>query len=316
MGAAFSSNQPKFDPNDLPSGVGCLAGVALLCIFAAVLCATVASAQERNSYLLRVTIGDNGEQGSINCFGCSVVVKGDLDGEIVTIGGDVTVYGRVRRDVVAVGGAIRLKNGAEIDEDAVAIGGAITTEGAILAPKREGFVALPWMHLPGQLSIGWRGVVSLLGFHAACVVLPLVTLWPRRIKNVSVASHRWFVTGLLGAGLTLALSYLLGWIDDHVRWGDTVAAVLGILFLAILAMGLAGISLSIGERMFPSRLIAAIFAGGILLVMLELIPYLGFVVMVLGASWATGAALWSGMGFRGAAMAKDQRNPVVPTPLS
>ena len=316
MSAAFWSNQPKFYPNDAPSGVGCSARIAFLWVFAAILCTTVASAQERNSYLRRVTIEGNSEHGSINCFGCSVVVKGDLDGEIVTIGGDVTVYGRVRRDIVAVGGAIRLKNGAEIDEDAVAIGGGITTEGVVLAPKREGFVALPWMHLPGQLSIGWRGAVSLLGFHAVCVILPLVTLWPRRIKNVAVASRRWFVTGLLGAGFTVALSYLLGWVDDHLRWGDTVATVLGILFLAILAMGLAGISLSIGERMFPNRLIAAIFAGGILLVMLELIPYLGFVAMILGTSWAAGAALWSVMGFRGAAVAKDLRNPVVPTPLS
>jgi len=33
--------------------------------------------------------------------------------------------------------------------------------------------------------------------------------------------------------------------------------------------------------------------GGILLIALELIPYLGFLVMILGSFWATGAALWS-----------------------
>jgi len=171
------------------------------------------------------------------------------------------------------------------------------------------------MHLPGQLSIGWRGVVSLLGFHAVCVLLPLVVLWPRRIKNVTIASRRWLVTGLLGAGFIVGLSYLLGWVDDHLRWGDTAASVLGILFLAILAMGLAGISLAIGQRLFPIQLIAAIFAGMILLVILELIPYLGFVVMILGASWATGSALSSGMGFRGAPMARDKPKPVFATPI-
>jgi hypothetical protein len=312
MDARFLSIQRKFDANDASTSVGFLAGIVFLCVFAVILCGTAASAQERNSYLRRVTIEGAVEHGSINCFGCSVVVKGDLDGEIVTLGGNVTVFGRVRRDIVAVGGAIRLMNGAEIDEDAVAVGGGITTEGTVQAPKREGFVALPWMHLPGQLNIAWRGALSLLGFHAACVVLPLVTLWPRRAKNVAVASHRWLLTGLLGAGFIVALSYLLGWLDDHVRWGDTAAAVLSILFLAILAMGLAGISLSIGERLFPSRLFAAIATGGILLVILELIPYLGFVVLILGASWATGAALWSGMGFRGAPAAKGKLNPRVP----
>ncbi len=302
MGAVFSPHLLKVDPHKAPAGLGRLAGTVFTCFFAMVLGATATSAQERNSYLRRVTIEPGAERGSINCFGCSVVVKGDLDGEIVTIAGDVTVYGRVRRDVVAVGGAIRLKNGAEIDEDAVAIG---------LAPKREGFVALPWMHLPGQLSIGWRGVVSLLGFHAVCIILPLATLRPRRVRNVAAASRRWLVTGLLGAGFTVALSYLLGWIDDHVRSGDTISAILGTLFLAIFAMGVVGISLAIGDRIFQGRVIAAIFAGGILLVMLELIPYLGFIVMVLAASWATGAALWSGMGFRGTPAAKDSQTPSV-----
>jgi len=243
-------------------------------------------------------------------------VKGDLDGEIVTIGGDVTVYGRVRREIVAVGGAIRLKNGAEIDSEAVAIGGEIKTEGVILAQNREELVALPWMHLPGQLSIGWRGVVSLLGFHAVCILLPLATLRPRRVRNVEVASRKWLVTGLLGAGFTVALSYLLGWIDDHVRWGDTISTILGTLFLAIFAMGVAGISFAIGDRIFRGRVIAAIFAGGILLVILELIPYLGFVVMILAGSWASGAALWSGMGFRGTPAAEDSPTPAVHRQIS
>ncbi len=316
MSAEFSPRQLKVDPNSAPAGLGCLAGIVLTCFFAMILGAAAASAQERNSYLRRVTIEPGAQRGSINCFGCSVIVKGDLDGEIVTIGGDVTVYGRVRRDVVAVGGTIRLKNGAEIDSDAVAIGGEIKTEGAILARDREGLVALPWMHLPGQLSIGWRGVVSLLGFHAVCILLPLATLRPRRVRNVAVASHRWLVTGLLGAGFTVALSYLLGWIDDRVRWGDTISTILGTLFLAIFAMGVAGISLAIGDRIFQGRVIAAIFAGGISLVILELIPYLGFVVMILAGSWASGAALWSGMGFRGTLAANDSQTPAVDTQIS
>src|SRR5207244_6142683 len=158
-------------------------------------------------------------------------------------------------------------------------------------------------------------VVSLLGFHAVCILLPLATLRPRRVRNVEVASRRWLVTGLLGAGFTVALSYLLGWIDDHV-WGATISTILAILFLAIFAMGVAGISLAIGDRIFQGRVIAAIFAGGILLVMLELIPYLGFVVMIFAGSWASGAALWSGMGFRGTPAAEDSQTPALPTQIS
>src|SRR5438128_1077219 len=106
---------------------------------------------EENSYLHSVTIEQGVHQGSINCFGCSVVVKGDLDGEIVTIGGDVTVFGRARRDIVAVGGEIHLKNGAEADAGVVAIGGGILTEAVVTARGKDAFGAFTCMHWPVPL---------------------------------------------------------------------------------------------------------------------------------------------------------------------
>lgn len=254
---------------------------------------------EENRFFRTGTFEQGMHQGSVNCFGCSVVVKGDFDGEIITIGGDVTVFGRVRGDIVTVGGAVHLKSGAEVDRDVVAIGGDIATEGAVIAPRRNGFVAVPWMHLPGQLSIGWRGAVALLGFHAVCVLLPILLLRPWRVRNVAAASRRWIVTGMLGAGAIVAISVLLDFLDEELNAGDTVELVVSILFLAVFAAGFAGIALAIGELFFPRRLAAALFAGGVLFVVLELIPFLGFVVMVLVSGWATGAALWSGMGFRG-----------------
>src|SRR5256885_14241298 len=78
MSAEFSPHQVKVDLNSAPAGLGCLAAVLLTCFFAMALGATAASAQERNSYLRPVTIEPGAQRGSINCFGCSVVVKGDL----------------------------------------------------------------------------------------------------------------------------------------------------------------------------------------------------------------------------------------------
>jgi hypothetical protein len=254
---------------------------------------------EENSYLHSVTVEQGTHQGSINCFGCSVVVKGDLDGEITTIGGDVTVYGKVRKDVVTVGGAIHLKNGAEVDADVVAIGGGITTEGTMTAPGKDAFASFPWMHLPGQMSIGWRGALALLGFHAVCVLLPILLLRPSRVQNIVLATRRWLVTGLVGMGTVVAISLLLDLLDEELHFGDAAALVVVILFLAVLAAGVAGVTLAVGERFFPRRIAAALCIGGILLIALELIPYLGFLVMILGSFWATGAALWSVLGFRG-----------------
>jgi hypothetical protein len=269
-----------------------------LAAIAALFSASNAIAEE-NSYFRTVTIEQGTKAESINCFGCSVIVKGDLDGEVVTIGGNVTIFGRVRKDIVAVGGRIQLKNGAQVDADVVAIGGMVTTEGTVIAPEPRAFDSRPWMHLPGQLSIGWRGVLALLGFHVICVLMPILTLRPRRIQNVVVASRRWLVTSLVGIAAIFVISFGLNWLDESLHVGDVTELVVTVLFLAVLAVGIAGITFAIGDRFFPGRLVQALLAGVILLAVLELIPYLGFVVMVLGACWATGSALWSGLGFRG-----------------
>jgi hypothetical protein len=289
---------------------GCLMRFVLVTVIVLFLSAKNSVAEE-NSYFRSVTIEQGARQGSINCFGCNIVVKGDLDGEVVTIGGDVTVYGKVRKDIVAVGGAIHLKNGAEADADVVAIGGGITTEGAVTAPGRGAFAAFPWMHLPGQLSVGWKGALALLGFHAVCVLLPILLLRPSGVQNIVLATRRWLVTGLIGLGTIVAISFLLSVLDEELHVGDAVALMVVVLFLAVLAAGISGVSLAIGERFFPRMIAAALSIGGILLVVLELIPYLGFVVMVLGACWATGAALWSGLGFRGPQSSASKEAPAL-----
>lgn len=252
---------------------------------------------EQNSYFRTVTVDPGIRTESINCIGCSVIVKGDLDGEIVTVGGDVTVFGKVRRDIVAVGGRVRLKSGAEADADVVALGGMVETEGTVT--QHRAFASIPWMHLPGQLSIGWRGVLALLGFHAVCILLPLLTLRPKRIQNVVTASRRWLVTGLVGLAAILVLSFSLNLLDEELHAGDSVELVVTILFLSILAVGISGITFAMGDRFFPRRVVTAFLTGGLLLVALELIPYLGFAAMILLWCWATGSALWSGLGFRG-----------------
>ena len=263
---------------------------------------------EKNSYFRTVTVEPGARSESINCIGCSVIVKGDLDGEIVTIGGNVTIFGKVRKDIVAVGGNVSLKNGAEADADVVAIGGMVENEGAVMAPHAE-FTSLPWMHFPGQLSFGWRGILALLCFQAISVLLPILTLRPRRIQNVVVASRRWLVTGLVGMAAIVAISLVLNLIDEELHSSDKVELTVVVLFLSVLMVGIAGVTFAIGHRLFSGQIVAAFLTGGLLLVALELIPYLGFLVMVLGSCWATGSALWSGMGFRGPQPPMRQKAP-------
>jgi hypothetical protein len=259
---------------------------------------TPAFAADEAHYFRTTTITEGTREGSITCFFCDVVVRGDVAGDVVTIWGSVTVSGKVRQDIVAVGGMVRLKNGAEADGDVVAIGGSIASEGTVVVPGKEGFASIPWIHMPGQPSVGWRGAVALLGFHLVCVFLPTLILRPRTVQSVAKASHRWFVTSVVGLLFIAIYSYGLGALDAYLHSSDLVEGIFSFVFLAILGIGIAGIAYNIGDRLFPGLLLPSLLAGAVILTVLDLIPYLGLLAMILAASWAAGSALWSGLGFR------------------
>ena len=289
----------EMESEDPGSRMGCVAKTMLLLVLLGLVFVVAAPAEDKESYFRSINIAAERYEGSLVCIGCDVVVRGDLHGDIVVLCGDVTVYGRVREDVVVVGGGVHLKNVAEVDQDIVAIGGQITREGTIVNPAKES-TAIPWMHIPGQRSVGWRGAVALLGFHLVCAFLPALLLRPRAVRSVAKASQRWLVTGLLGAAVVVVYSYGMLALDEYLHVSDLVESVFAFIFLAVLGIGIAGISCAIGDRLFPGMLLlVSLLSGAVILTILELIPYAGFLAMVFATSWATGAALWSGLGFRG-----------------
>ena len=290
--------QDKREPADPGSRARCAVKAALLAAVLSFGFVFAASAEDKLSYFRSVTVAGGNYDGTVTCIGCDVVVRGDLHGDVVALWGDVTVYGTVRQDVVAIGGAVHLRNGAEADQDVVAVGGQITREGTFPPPAGR-FKAFPWMHLPGQRSIGWRGGVALLGFHLFCALLPTLLLRPRAVRSVRKASQRWLVTGFLGAAVIVAYSRAMWSLDEDFHVSNLVESIFAFVFLAVLGIGIAGIVYAIGDRLFPEMLGVSLLAGAVILTLLELIPYAGFLVMALAASWATGAALWSGLGFRG-----------------
>ena len=293
LGQLRNRNLPSTVPPILALLRCCVCTVLALLAFA-----HFAAAQDKTSYFRTIVIEPGPYKGEITCILCSVVVKGDVEGEVVTVGGDVTVYGRVREDIVTSGGSVHLKNGAEATGDIVAVGGLITTAGSVTTPGKDGYVAIPWVYVPGQLSVGWRGALALLGFHFVCVLLPVALLRPRRVRNVTAASRRWVITGLLGAVAIALFSYLFDWMDNHFHSSDAFEVIGVTLFTLLLAIGLAGITLVVGEKFFSGNLFKALAAGTIVLVILELIPIVGFLVLIVASCWAMGAALWSGLGFR------------------
>ncbi|MEO7973570.1 MAG: polymer-forming cytoskeletal protein, partial [Thermoanaerobaculia bacterium] len=101
---------------------------------------------DRVSFGRAIEIGPEESTGDAVCIGCSITVKGQVDGDAVAVGGSVHVLGGgvVQGNAVGVGGAVRLDSGATVDGDAVAIGGSVQVdEGATVEGQRS--------------TVGWGG---------------------------------------------------------------------------------------------------------------------------------------------------------------
>jgi hypothetical protein len=85
--------------------------------------ATAARSEDRLSVIRSIVVEAGEKSGEVNCFGCSVRVRG---WPRAILWPSAAADGTVAADLVALGGTIRLGRGAILAEDAVAIGGFCT----------------------------------------------------------------------------------------------------------------------------------------------------------------------------------------------
>ncbi len=275
------------------------------------LVAADANAQEggRASYFRTIIVqGPGTVPGDLTCIFCSVVVaRGGVGGNVVTIGGDIDISGSVGGDAVAVGGMVRVRTGARADGELFAMGGPVETEPGAHTPDGAEPKSYPWIHVPGQRHIGLRGGLVILGLYSIIVSLVTLVLRPRRVQAIeeAITDHPFWV-GLIGLVLCIVFGVLLDSTDRLGRWEDaadlSVLGVAGILF----AVGTAGVAQAIGELTLPRSNLTSLTTGISALAVLQLIPVLGAVVALFVLVSALGAAVWSGLGFRGGAPPKPR----------
>jgi hypothetical protein len=93
----------------------------------AVPAATANSSNDRVQFGSSISINDGEEVGDLVCIGCSIRVAGSC-GDAVAIGGSILVEGEVRGDVVSIGGGVRLNDAARVNGDVVTIGGGLSRD--------------------------------------------------------------------------------------------------------------------------------------------------------------------------------------------
>jgi hypothetical protein len=270
--------------------------------------ATAARSEDRLSVIGSIVVEAGEKSGEVNCFGCSVRVRGLIQGDIVAIGGDIEVDGTVAGDLVAVGGTIRLGPKAILSGDAVAIGGFVQKDEAARVAGEQ--VPLPWFGFPGQRHLHWRGVLSLMGMELVPFLISYAIVRRRRVENMASTFGRHPIGSLVvGLGLIGAATLLYIGADKLKRWSDYPGWGITGLLMIIFALGYVGLSYWVGCKWLREQApFGAALAGAIALLVLQLVPVVGSFAFILMFILAAGCAALSGFGSvrRGAAPASER----------
>lgn len=107
------------------------------CAFFLALLATAAFADgshERTQFGNDINIGPGDRISEATCFGCSVRVRGHVDGDVTAFGGSVVLEDKadVGGDTTSFAGSVRLDSGAKVGGDVTVFGGHLRRDPAAL----------------------------------------------------------------------------------------------------------------------------------------------------------------------------------------
>lgn len=243
------------------------------------------------------------ESREIIKFGKDIVVKeGEKVSNAVAIGGDVTVYGDVDDEVVAIGGSVYLGPDAYVRGDVVSIGGDINKE--IGAKIRGDLVEIDIPGIPFIIHpfryIGWSifwpfRIISLIAFVGLTVLI--VAIFPTQIEGFSSTVKEnvpgSFLWGLLGILLIVPLAVLL----CVSLVGIPLVPVEFLLILCAFLVGYIAVARVLGNKITealskPNQPILLDASVGIMaLWVLGLIPILGWIIKTIIAVVGFGSVI-------------------------
>lgn len=242
---------------------------------------------------------------SIVKIGSDVHVEKDMRiDDAVAVGGSVYVDGIVDGDAVAVGGTVHLGEEAVIHGDAVTIGGNIDqAEGAMIYGSTVDVSSINFESIfddidfaPnfGGLPRGLR-FIPIIGLFA--LVLLLSAIMPMELNKVATIVKNeplhMFLYGLLGFILIVPLAVLLA---ISIIGIALIPIEMLAVFIALL-MGYIAVAIIIGKRVLKAlknndpNIILSALLGVLLLWLVGLIPFFGFLVKAIACVIGFGAVI-------------------------
>lgn len=121
---------------------------------------------DRTQFGHDVTVGSDEQVAEVTCFGCSVRIRGRVDGDVTTFGGSVVVEhdGVIGGDTTTFSGDVRLDGGANVKsltvfggrvrrDSGATVGGDVTTFGGGAALWLFIIFGLPFLFLGAFIAL-------------------------------------------------------------------------------------------------------------------------------------------------------------------
>ncbi len=242
-----------------------------------------------------------------------------VDGDAVSIGGNITVDGRVTGDVVSIGGTVTLSSTAQVNGDVVTVGGSEDIDPSAIVKGQRVSVASGFHPNFGNLfgrsythnhnlirGFGLFPLVAILGLMSLvlfiCLAILIAVLVPDRIQRIANTINdtpgQSFGIGCLGLILTIPIGLLL----LFTCIGIPLIPVWIVLVIIAWLVGHTAIGLLLGTKINHSfnwnikSIVALVVLGVVVIGLVRLIPFLGFIVAFVLVTAGFGAVIMTKFG--------------------
>lgn len=256
----------------------------------------------------RALASDNSGDDMVVFGGHQTVQEGqDVDGDLVVLGGSADVYGHVHGDAVAIGGKIYIAPQGEVDGSFVSLGGSIDNQSSVTphtrtVKPRHTFGPIPPIppvatqtpEEPASLVNGWTTFVLI----DALLVLVAFLLFPVKTREaMEYLLENPLVAGIAGFFSPIILALVLVALAITVIGIPLIPLVLVMTALGYL-VGKAALAAFVGNRLFEvahvqsPKPIASMLIGLLILTVISMFSWEGFVIYFLIGAISLGAALY------------------------
>lgn len=239
---------------------------------------------------------------NITSFGGTVVVRGEVRGDIVVFGGDVLIVGGVHGDVTLYGGNVTLQNSANVYGNIHLCGGQQVLDA--VSQLHGSVVGCPESMnqlLTSDAGPGFR-FWSLLTWVALGVLL--ISLLPEHVMLVRTTlmtkTRRSLALGLLSTLLALPVLAILVALIISIP----LAIIVAVGLIAAWALGTVAVGSLLGERIMRAvaphhnTRLMQVSVGLTVLILAGSLPYIGWLISVGAGLLGLGAVLLSRFGTR------------------